>query len=117
MGPREVTHWLDAALIALASLGFYGIVLIRMSEQRTPRRLPESAESLVTEFGFMRLSKVAEALGVSRTILSSEIKAGRLPARYAGRACLIARPDLVKWLDALPAEQPFQGKAKLATMK
>jgi len=88
-----------------------------MNELATDFRLPEPAENLVTEFQFLRLSKVAEALGVSRTVLNTAIASGKLPARYAGRSCLIARPDLVRWLNSLPSEQPFQGRAKLAAMK
>jgi len=85
-----------------------------MCIETTERRLPEPAENLIGEFGTVRLSKVAKALDISRTTLASEIEAGRLPARYAGRAVLIARADLVRWLNELPTQQPFKGKAKLA---
>ena len=44
-------------------------------------------------------------LGVGRSTLFEEIRAGRLQARKAGRRTLILRDDLRAWLNTLPSSQ------------
>ena len=49
--------------------------------------------------------EAAHRAGVGRTLIFSEIKHGRLPARKAGARTLITERDLSAWLDALPTRQ------------
>ncbi|MFG1293748.1 excisionase family DNA-binding protein [Xanthobacter versatilis] len=48
-------------------------------------------------------ASAARYLGIGKTTLFAEIKAGRLPARKAGNRTLIVRTDADAWLAALPA--------------
>ena len=48
-----------------------------------------------------RPDDAAKAVGVGRTTIFEEIRAGRLRAKKVGRATIIAESDLRAWLDAL----------------
>ncbi|MEP9354869.1 helix-turn-helix domain-containing protein [Xanthobacter sp. KR7-65] len=45
----------------------------------------------------------ARYIGIGKTMLFEEIKAGRIPSRKIGRRTLILRNDLDAWLAAIPA--------------
>lgn len=45
----------------------------------------------------------ARYVGIGKTMLFEEIKAGRIPSRKIGRRTLILRSDLDAWLTAIPA--------------
>jgi hypothetical protein len=49
-----------------------------------------------------RVEELHERGGPGRTFAFSEIKAGRLIARKAGRLTLVLREDFLAWLNALP---------------
>jgi hypothetical protein len=44
--------------------------------------------------------------GIGRTKLWQEIRAGRLPARKAGRAVIILHEDAERWAQSLPMVTP-----------
>ncbi|CAN5765367.1 hypothetical protein BH23ACT2_BH23ACT2_20840 [soil metagenome] len=48
-------------------------------------------------------AEAAAEAGVSRSHIYSEMAAGRLRSRHAGRRRLILGQDLADWLDSLPA--------------
>lgn len=50
----------------------------------------------------VRLTDAAATLGVSEAFVRSEIKAGRLEARRAGRAVLVPSDELKRWAADLP---------------
>jgi excisionase family DNA binding protein len=49
------------------------------------------------------ISDVGKRAGIGRTLIYSEIAAGRLRARKVGRRTVILSADLAAWLKALPA--------------
>lgn len=83
-----------------------------MDRDATILRDPQPIDKYISDFGFIRLTKAAEALGVTRNVLYAAIEAKQLPVRYAGRCCLIARDDLVGWLDSLPSVSPYSKKGQ-----
>lgn len=46
--------------------------------------------------------QAARYIGIGKTMLFDEIKAGRIPSRKIGRRTLILRNDLDAWLAAIP---------------
>lgn len=46
---------------------------------------------------------LAAEIGVSRSYIYAEMKAGRLASKKAGRRRLILGPDAAAWLEALPS--------------
>jgi excisionase family DNA binding protein len=50
----------------------------------------------------VRLTDAAATLGLSEAAIRSEIKAGRIEARKAGRAVLIPADELKRWAADLP---------------
>jgi hypothetical protein len=52
------------------------------------------------------ISDVEKRACVGRTLIYSEIAAGRLKARKVGRRTVILSADLIAWLKALPALRP-----------
>ena len=50
------------------------------------------------------ISEVVEIVGVGRSFIYEEIKAGRLIVRKAGRRSLVFDADLKAWLASLPAK-------------
>ena len=46
--------------------------------------------------------QAAARVGVGRTFIFKEIRAGRLVARKAGRRTLILANDVDRWIEALP---------------
>lgn len=46
--------------------------------------------------------QAARYVGIGKTMLFDEIKAGRIPTRKIGRRTLILRSDLDAWLAAIP---------------
>lgn len=57
------------------------------------------AESIIKAY---TIKDFCRAYGVGRTLVYSEMAAGRLRARKAGRRTLILKTDADAWLDALP---------------
>ncbi|MBI4183706.1 MAG: helix-turn-helix domain-containing protein [Proteobacteria bacterium] len=49
------------------------------------------------------IDEAAEAAGVGRTLLYSELAAGRLRAKKVGRRTIILADDLESWLRSAPA--------------
>lgn len=56
--------------------------------------------------GPLSIRDVCTCMGLSRTMIAGEIKAGRLPARKAGRRTLAMRSELTRWLLSLPKIRP-----------
>jgi excisionase family DNA binding protein len=50
------------------------------------------------------IDDIAKLVGVGRSLLFEEVKAGRLPVKKAGRRTLILDADLSAWLSNLPAK-------------
>lgn len=50
------------------------------------------------------------AYGVGRSFIYSEMAAGRLPFRKAGRRTLIMRDDAQRWADNLPKGGPHNAE-------
>jgi len=67
---------------------------------------PQPVDQYFGDWGFASISDVAKGLGSSRNVVYAAINDGQLPVRYAGRRALIARDDLVAWLNSLPSVSP-----------
>lgn len=50
------------------------------------------------------IGEAAQIAGVGRSLLYTEIKAGRLPVKKAGRRSLVCDADLKAWLASLPGK-------------
>lgn len=55
-----------------------------------------------------RIEEVCKATGLGRTSIYAAIKAGSLVARKYGRATIILRDDLVKFMQQLPTACNFE---------
>lgn len=55
--------------------------------------------------GPLSVKEVCRITGLSRTLISAQIRLGKLIARKAGRRTLVMRSDLRKWLEGLPTVQ------------
>lgn len=67
---------------------------------------PQPIDRYFGDWGFASISDVARGLGVSRNVVYAAISDNGLPVRYAGRRALIARDDLLTWLNSLPKVSP-----------
>lgn len=56
--------------------------------------------------GPLSIKEVCRITGLSRTLISAQIRLGKLNAKKAGRRTLVMRTDLRRWLEGLPAVQP-----------
>lgn len=63
--------------------------------------IPRRRERFETKL-LVRLRDAAACTGVSEAFIRSEIKAGRLEARRAGRAVLVPTDELKRWAADLP---------------
>jgi excisionase family DNA binding protein len=54
--------------------------------------------------------EAAKIIGVGRTLIFDEIRAGRLEAKKAGRRTLITSDAIENWLATLPNSRPFSQK-------
>ena len=50
-------------------------------------------------------NEAARIIGVSRTTVFEELKAGRLRGIKCGRRTIIAAAELQRWMDALPSRE------------
>jgi excisionase family DNA binding protein len=63
---------------------------------------------------------IAKLVGIGRSLIFEEVKAGRLPVKKAGRRTLVLDADLSAWLSNLPAKSadgPKRNKLNLETHK
>jgi excisionase family DNA binding protein len=50
-------------------------------------------------------AEAAQCVGISRTRIFEELKAGRLRARRIGKATIISAADLLAWFETLPTSE------------
>ena len=54
------------------------------------------------------VEEVANALGVTRSVVYEAVRTGQLPSRRLGRRIVIPVPMLLEWLGASPDHTPFR---------
>jgi len=67
-----------------------------------PKMPPPEERPVLEDRLYVRIKEASQIMGICKTALYNEIKAGRLKVKKAGKRTIIAVDDIHAWFDALP---------------